>query len=159
MVSCVFPGSFDPVTKGHADLIFRAARLFDHVTVAILVNIRKSGCIRIEKRAELLLKACNGLPNVSVECWSGLLADYMKEKGEKIVLRGLRSSAEAEQEIMSSAINKILNEDIETFFLPTNPAYSGISSSAVREIVAFGGDIRSLVPEGLAEEIKSVLSK
>ena len=94
-----------------------------------------------------------------MESWDGLLADYMKQKGERIIIRGLRSSAEFDQELVSSAANRLLNQDIETVFIPCDPSLNGISSSAVREIAAFGGDIRSFVPDLLAEEIKTRLSK
>ena len=159
MTSCVFPGSFDPVTKGHLDLISRAASLFDRVTVTVMINISKKGSIPPEKWVSMLKKICAPYPNVLVESWDGLLADYMEQKGERIVIRGLRSSAEFDHEILSCAANKLLNKQVETLFLPCDPALNGISSSAVREIAAFGGDIRSFVPEDAAEEIISCLSK
>ncbi len=158
MVSCVFPGSFDPVTKGHLDLILRAASLFDHVTVTVMVNIRKKGAIPAGKRVELIKKACSGIPNITVDRWDGLLAEYMKEKGEKIVIRGLRSGNELDQELCSLHANRMLNGDIETVFLASDPSLSGVSSSAVREIAAFGGSIETFVPEEITEEISSLLS-
>ena len=107
----------------------------------------------------MLRKVCAGFANVSVETWDGLLADYMKEKGEKIIIRGIRGSSELDQEMQSSAANRMLNPEIETIFLPCNPAMNGISSSAVREIASFGGDISAFVPTELTEEISVVLSK
>ena len=159
MVSCVFPGSFDPVTKGHLDLISRSAGLFDHVTVAVMVNISKAGAIPFEKRIELLRKACAAFSNVTVVSWEGLLADYMREHDERIVIRGIRSGMELEAELESSAANKMLNENIETVFLPTDPRYACVSSSTVREIAAFGGNIDAFVPEMITEEIRILLSK
>lgn len=159
MVSCVFPGSFDPVTKGHLDLIERASGLFDLVTVTVMNNIRKKGAIPALRRADMLRKACRHLPNVRVEVWDGLLAEYMKQKDERIVIRGVRSAGEMDQEMQSCAANQKLNPGIETVFLPVNPALNGISSSAVREIAAFGGDIRAFVPDELTEEITGLLSK
>ena len=159
MVSCVFPGSFDPVTRGHLDLISRAASLFDHVTVAVMVNIRKSGTIPVEKRVDMLRRVCAVYPNVSVDRWDGLLADYMSARQEKIVIRGIRSSEELDRELQSCSANSMMNSDMETVFLPCDPLLNGVSSSAVREIAAFGGDIRAFVPEVLTEEIKSLLSK
>ena len=147
MVSCVFPGSFDPVTKGHLDLIARAAGLFDRVTVTIMVNIHKSGAIPAEKRAELLRRACEPYPNVRIDRWDGLLADYMKEKKEKILIRGIRGGA-----------SRLLNDQYEVLFIPSAPEYTGVSSSAVREIAAFGGDIQAFVPEAVTEEILELLS-
>ena len=159
MVSCVFPGSFDPVTKGHMDLIARASVLFDRVTVTVMNNIHKSGAIPVIQRVELLTRACAPYANVSVEQWDGLLADYMKQKNERIVIRGVRSSDEMERELQSSAANRMLNGAVETVFIPSDPSMTGISSSAVREIAAFGGDISPFVPAELTEEIARLLSK
>ncbi len=159
MVSCVFPGSFDPVTRGHLDLISRAACVFDRVTVTVMVNISKKAAFPAEQRVSMLKKICLPFPNVEVDSWNGLLADYMKQKGEKIVIRGLRSSAEFDQENISASANKLLNPEIETVFIPCDPALNGVSSSAVREIAAFGGEIGSFIPEQLAEEIKEKLLK
>ena len=159
MVTCVFPGSFDPVTKGHLDLIERAAAIFDHVTVTLMVNIHKAGSIPADKRIELLQKACRRFRNVSVDRWDGLLADYMREKQEYIIVRGLRDLTEMEHELHSSAANRMLNSCTETVFIPSDPVLSGVSSSAVREIASFGGDISAFVPEELTEEITRLLSK
>ncbi len=159
MVSCVFPGSFDPVTKGHLNLISRAAALFDHVTVVVMVNISKRGTIPAGTRVDLLGRVCDGLPNVSVEKWDGLLADYMAARQERIVVRGIRGSAELDHELQACAANRMLNGSIETVFLPCDPQMNGISSSAVREIADFGGDIRPFVPDKLTEEIRTLLSK
>ena len=159
MSSCVFPGSFDPVTRGHLDLIRRAAGLFDRVTVAVMVNVRKQGVITPRKRAELLKKACADLPNVRVDSWDGLLADYMRQSGERCVLRGARGADEFSREIPSAEANKALYPEMETLLLPADPELSWISSSAVREIAAFGGDVRPFLPESVAEEIAALLSK
>ena len=159
MVSCVFPGSFDPVTKGHLNLIARASEIFDKVTVTVMNNIHKNGAVPIEERVELLRKACAHHPNVIVERWDGLLAEYMYQKNERIIVRGIRSAAEMNAELQACAANKLLNPEIETVFLPCDPSMSGISSSAVREIAAFGGNIQEFVPDMLTEEIGRLLSK
>ena len=159
MTTCVFPGSFDPITKGHMDLISRASEMFDHVTVTVMNNIHKNGAIPVPKRVELIQKACEGFKNVSVEKWDGLLADYMYEKKEQIIIRGIRSAAEMDAELQTCAANKYLNCRIETIFLRCNPSMSGISSSAVREIAAFGGNIKEFVPDRLTDEISKLLSK
>ena len=159
MVSCVFPGSFDPVTRGHLDLIQRASSAFDHVTVAVMYNIHKKGTIPVEKRVELLKKVCSTFQNVSIDRWDGLLADYMRIKKEIIVIRGIRGGMEAEQEILANAANRMLNNQMETLFLPTAPELAGVSSSAVREVYSFGGDISAFVPKEITEEIKILLSK
>ncbi len=158
MVSCVFPGSFDPVTRGHMDLIGRAARVFDHVTVTLMVNIHKKSAIDTETRLALLRKACASYPNVTVDSWKGLLADYMRERNEKILIRGIRGGTELDSELQSAAASRMLNDGYEVLFLPCAPEYSGISSSAVREIAAFGGNIRAFVPETVTEEICALLS-
>ncbi len=158
MVSCVFPGSFDPVTRGHLDLISRAASMFDHVTVAVMVNIRKRGVIPADKRVGMLRRVCAAYPNVSIEKWDGLLADYMSARHEKIVVRGIRGSVELDQELQACSANRMLSGNMETVFLPCDPQMNGISSSAVREIAAFGGDISAFVPGELTEEIKRLLS-
>ena len=158
MVSCVFPGSFDPVTRGHMDLIGRAARVFGHVTVTLMVNIHKKSAIDTETRLALLRKACASYPNVTVDSWKGLLADYMRERNEKILIRGIRGGMELDSEMQSAAASRMLNNGYEVLFLPCAPEYAGISSSAVREIAAFGGDIRAFVPETVTEEIRALLS-
>lgn len=159
MVSCVFPGSFDPVTKGHMDVIGRASELFDHVTVTVMVNISKKSAIPLEERIQLLKKACRKYPNVDVDSWEGLLADYMAEKKEKIVIRGVRNTPEYEQEMTAACANKMLNSSVETILIPTDPALAGVSSSAVREIASFGGDISAFVPKALIKDIETLLSK
>ena len=159
MSSCVFPGSFDPPTRGHLDLIRRAAGVFDRVIVAVMVNVRKQGVIDPRKRTELLEKACADLPNVRVDSWDGLLADYMRKHGERCVVRGARGADEFCREIPSAEANKALHPEMETLLLPADPKLSWISSSAVREIAAFGGDVRPFLPENVAEEIAALLSK
>jgi pantetheine-phosphate adenylyltransferase len=159
MVSCVFPGSFDPVTKGHMDVIRRASAMFDHVTVIVMLNIHKSGLFPVQQRIAFLRKACSSLDNVSVESWEGLLADYMCEKQEKIILRGVRSGTELDSELQSACANHLLNNQTETVFIHSDPCLTGVSSSAVREIAAFGGNIRPFVPETIAKEIADFVSK
>ncbi len=159
MSSCVFPGSFDPVTKGHMDLIQRAAVLYDQVTVTLMINVNKHGCIPPEKRMELLRKACADLPNVKVDRWDGLLTDYMRNNGERCILRGARDTAEFESEYRAAVINRQICPQAETLILPASPEYCAVSSSTVREIAAFGGSIVPFVPKGLAKEIGRLLSK
>ena len=159
MVSCVFPGSFDPVTKGHVDLIKRASALFDHVLVTVMINSQKKETFPVGTRIHLLHSACSSFGNVSIESWDGLLADYMEKKKERIILRGLRNGLDLDYEMQSCVANRMLNGRIETVFLSADPALTGVSSSAVREIASFGGSIRAFVPECVAEEIETFLSK
>ena len=158
MTSCVFPGTFDPVTKGHISLIARASEMFDHVTVTIMVNIHKNTVFTLEQRLSMLQKACRSYSNVSVDSWDGLLTDYLYQKNQRIILRGIRSAAEFEQEMFASRANRILQNQIETLFLPSEPELTGVSSSAVREIASFGGDLSGFLPEDIADEINAVLS-
>ena len=159
MSSCVIPGSFDPVTRGHADLIRRAARLFDRVTVVVMVNIHKRGCFSPEARQRMLEAACGEIPGVRVDRWEGLLSEYMRQKGETTVVRGVRSAAEFDAENTAAQANRRLNPEMETLLIPAGDGLQWISSSAVREIAAFGGEIREFIPEECAEEILRGLSK
>lgn len=158
MNSCVFPGSFDPPTVGHMDLIRRAASIFDRVTVTVMINVRKKNVIPAETRIRILRKACAEFSNVRVERWDGLLADYMKEKRERIVLRGVRSVSEYMQEYDQAQINRTIWNGMETMLIFSDPALSSVSSSAVRELASFGGDISTYIPAAVREEIKYALS-
>ena len=153
MSECVFPGSFDPITRGHLNLIERAAKLYDTVTVAVMVNIGKTGTIPYEERVRLIRNACGKIPNVRAELWKGLLADYMRDHPGSVVLRCVRNTGEFEQEIKAAAINSRLCPGLETLFLPAAAEWADVSSSAVREIAAFGGDIRGMVPANVYREI------
>lgn len=146
MSRCIFPGSFDPMTLGHLDLIRRAAALFDEVTVTVMVNRSKSCCIPAEERVRMIREACRGIRNVSADFWQGLLADYVRMHPGAFVIRGIRTAAEFEQENASAAVNKLLYSGMETVFIPSSDEWSGVSSSAVREIASFGGDFRQFVP-------------
>ena len=151
---CVYPGSFDPVTLGHVDLIERAAGLFDEVVVAVLNNPEKNGTFTTERRLEMLTKACAHLPNVRIDSFGGLLVDYMRTLHAEIVLRGLRAVTDFENEFQMAQVNRQIAPEIETLFLMTSPNFAYISSSAVRQIAAFGGDISTLVPACIMEEIR-----
>lgn len=159
MSRCVFPGSFDPVTKGHLDIIQKASKMFDHVTVAVMINAHKNGWIPPKDRVRLLENCLREYQNVHTELWEGLLADYMKLHGETIVVRGARSGTEFEAETISATVNRKLNPAIQTVIIPADAEMSCISSSAVREILLFGGDPRPFLPEEAAEEIVEALSK
>ena len=159
MKGCVIPGSFDPVTMGHLNLIERCSALFETVTVAVMVNIHKPGAIPHGDRVGILRKACGKMPNVRVVLWKGLLADFMREHPGEAVIRSVRTAAEAEQEITAAGINRRLCPGTETLLMPAAPEWADLSSSAVREIAAFGGDIRGMVPEDVLDEIRKKLSE
>ena len=155
---CVYPGSFDPVTNGHLDIIQRAASIFDEVIVAILINPSKTGRFSIEKRLEMLQKVCVHLPNVRFDRFDGLLVDYMRHSGAKVIVRGLRAVTDFENEFQMAQLNHQLAPDVETLFLMTSPQHAYLSSSAVREIGMFGGDIAPFVPAPIAQEVASMLA-
>lgn len=156
----VFPGSFDPPTRGHLDLIRRAASIMEHVTICVMVNISKTGMIPFDQRAAMLKKACSDIPNVSVDQWDGLLADYMRSREPgTAVIRGVRSIAEFEQERNAAAVNRMLYPGLETILLFAGDGMDNVSSSTVREIAAFGGDYSFLIPEKISKDIDRYLKK
>lgn len=146
MTRAIYPGSFDPVTKGHLDIIIRSRKIMDKLTVAILENPRKVATFDIETRVEMLKKVIESYPNVDVEYYKGLLIDYVEEKKTKIIIKGLRAISDFEFEFQMALVNQKLNPTIETLFMMTNSKYSYLSSSIVKEIAALGGDITNLVP-------------
>ena len=159
MSRCVIPGSYDPVTIGHLSVIRIAAELFDQATVTVMINIRKRGTLPPEERVRLLEIACGSLENVRVDRWDGLLADYMRERGENCIVRGVRNAAEYETERDAAAVNRMLAPDVHTVLLPAEEGLSCVSSSAVRELFAFHGDVQPFLPEAAAEEILAALKK
>ena len=156
---CVYPGSFDPVTLGHVDLIERASKLFPELVVAVLNNPDKRNRFTVEQRMEMLRKACAHLPNVKIDSFGGLLVDYMRRFDAEIVLRGLRAVTDFENEFQMAQINRQIAPEIETFFLMTSPDYAYISSSAVRQIASFGGDISTLVPASIIQDVNLAYRK
>lgn len=149
----VYPGSFDPVTVGHEDVIRRAAALFDRVIVAVLHNPAKRGCFPVEERLRLLEKTVAPLGNVSVDKWDGMLVEYVRRSGACAVVRGLREVSDFESEKTMAQLNSRLLPGMETVFLMTRPDQSCISSSAVREIAGFGGDVSAYVPAAVAADV------
>ncbi|MBR2805306.1 MAG: pantetheine-phosphate adenylyltransferase [Oscillospiraceae bacterium] len=153
------PGSFDPVTNGHVDVIERAAKLFDKVIVVVLVNKGKNPIFTAEQRVEFLKKSLAHLDNVEVDVDSGLLANYAKEKNAVAIVKGLRAVTDFEYEFQMALTNKKLNENVETLFLTTNMEYMFLSSSVVREVASFGGDISQFVPNAIREDIQKYFRK
>ena len=154
----IFPGSFDPATRGHEDLIRRAAALCDHLVVAVLINPDKKGFLPLKKRLELLERICADIDNASVESYNGLLADYVRIKQADAVVRGVRSAAEMETELPWAAFNRVRYPAFEAVYLPARPELRDVSSSMVRQLAAFGGDIAPFVPECNVELIKNYLT-
>jgi pantetheine-phosphate adenylyltransferase len=139
------PGSFDPVTNGHVDIIVRASRLFDEVVVAVGVNASKRRLFSPEERIEMLAESCTGYPNVRIESFDGLLTDFCKRHDVDAIVKGLRAVSDFDYELQMAQMNSSL-ADIETVFVPTSPEYSFLASSLVKEVAAFGGDVSGLVP-------------
>ncbi|MGI6097733.1 MAG: pantetheine-phosphate adenylyltransferase [Dethiobacteria bacterium] len=155
MAKIIYPGSFDPVTKGHLDIIDRAHRVFDFVTVSVLENPRKKATFTIEERVEMLKKITANYDNVEVDYFRGLLVDYAAQKGVKIVIKGLRAVSDFELEFQMALVNQKLNPSIETLFMMTSTKYAHLSSSIVKEVASFGGDISELVPPEVHDQIKT----
>jgi len=148
----IYPGSFDPVTNGHIDIIKRSAKLVDTLIVAILENPNKKSFFSVEERIQLLEISCKGIENLKIESFSGLLIDFAKEKKANLIIRGLRALTDFEYELQMAQMNKHLHSEIETIFLVTNVKYSFLSSSAIKEVAQFGGDVRDFVPLIVAEK-------
>nr|MBQ8252309.1 pantetheine-phosphate adenylyltransferase [Lachnospiraceae bacterium] len=152
MSKAIYPGSFDPMTCGHLDVIRRSADIFDEVTICVLNNVNKSALFSVEERVNILKEATKDLPNVKVESFSGLLIDYAKKKDIYVVIRGLRAITDFEYELQIAQTNRKLSGDrLDTMFLTTSLEYAYLSSSTVKEIASFGGDISECVPEFVAK--------
>ncbi len=153
MASAVYPGSFDPVTYGHIDIIARAARIFDSLTVSVLNNKAKSPLFSVDERVKMLQDVCREIPNVKIDSFSGLLADYVSENGYEVVIRGLRAITDFEYELQMAQTNRKLSPEADTVFLTTSLEYAYLSSTTVREVAAFGGNISLFVPDEIADRI------
>jgi pantetheine-phosphate adenylyltransferase len=150
----VYPGTFDPVTNGHVDLVERSLRMFDKVIVAIAANPKKAPLFSIQERIDMFRKAIGRRTNVMIEGFDCLLVDYMKEKKAVGLIRGLRAVSDFEYEMQMALMNRRLDEDIETVFLMPSEEYSFITSTIVREAASYGGDVSSLVPKIVVQKLK-----
>ena len=153
---CVCPGSFDPVTNGHLDVIERASRMYDQVTVGVLVNASKSSLFPVEERIDMLREVTAELGNVVVDSFQGLLVDYCRDHSIPVVVKGLRAVSDFDYELQMSQMNNRLS-GLETLFVATNPEYSFLSSSLVKEVAKWGGDVSALVPEPVLRRLASRL--
>ena len=151
----VYPGSFDPVTNGHLDIIHRASCLYDRLIVGVLNNSKKKHpMFSVEERMEMIRSVTENMDNVEVASFGGLLVDFAREKGAQVIVKGLRTVADFEYEFQMALLNKALDPEFETVFLMTDSKYSYISSSMVKELAGFKGDLGGLVPEIIADKIK-----
>ncbi len=150
---CLYPGSFDPVTLGHMDIIRRAAAVFDTVVVGVLHNPDKQGLFSAAQRVDMLKRACAEIPNVEIIAWPGLLAQLTKETGIRVVVRGVRNAADLDSETTMAHINGDLDPGLETLFLPASPGKTDVSASMVRQLAQFGADISPYVPSQVLPDI------
>jgi pantetheine-phosphate adenylyltransferase len=158
MRKAVCPGSFDPVTLGHLDIVERASAIYDEVTVAVLVNKKKSSLYTVEERMALLSEVTSGYGNVRVDSFHGLLVDYCGAKGIPVIVKGLRAISDFDYELQMAQMNHGL-AGVETLFMTTNPLYSFLSSSLVKEVATYGGDVSGLVPELVHQSLLERLAR
>lgn len=154
MKTAVFPGSFDPVTKGHRDLIYRASGMFDILVLGVLINSSKQPLLSVEERVRLLEEVVSDLPNVKVESFEGLLVDFVDKCNADAIVRGLRTAQDFEYELPLAQANYKLNGRADTVFLATSPEYSYVSSSAVKELIRYNADISDFVPKEVLKYLK-----
>jgi pantetheine-phosphate adenylyltransferase len=153
-VVAIYPGSFDPLTNGHVDIIQRGSRLFDRIVIAVLLNIEKSPLFTVPERVEIAREAFHGWPNVEVDTFDGLLVDYARRKHASVIVRGLRAISDFEFEMQMALMNRRLNGDVETVFMMPAEPYTYVSSRLVKEVVALGGSVSGLVPEMVEERLR-----
>jgi len=158
MQRIIYPGSFDPPTNGHLNIIQRASRLFDQLEIVIADNKQKKYFFTSEERFEMITEMVAGLPNVQVNLWEGLVVDFVRNVGAKVILRGVRALSDFEYEFELSLINKGLNPQIETIFMPTDKKYFVLRSSAIKELAMFNGDVSSMVPPVVVRALKAKLN-
>ena len=149
----IYPGSFDPVTNGHLDIIKRGSKVFDKLIVGVLVNIDKVGLFSIEERVELIKRVTSHLENVEVVSFNGLLVDLAKRNNARVILKGLRAVSDFEYEFQMALMNSQLDAEVETLFMTTSAANSFLSSSSVKQVAKFGGDIKGLVPDEIIDDV------
>lgn len=157
----IYPGSFDPITIGHLDIIRRSAKLFDKVIVVVMSNHRKAGthAFTVEERVELVRKCTENLPNVAVDSYMGLLADYARQQNAIAVVKGLRAVSDFEDEFQQALINKKLNSEIETVFMAASSENMFLSSSVIKQVCMLGGDVTPFIPQEVSKEIIDKLMK
>ena len=153
MKTAIYPGSFDPVTLGHFDIIKRSSEIFEQVIVGVLCNNAKSPLFSVEERVKMLEEVTKDIPNVEVQSFDGLLVDFMRQNHAKVIVRGLRAITDFEYELQLAQMNRVIAPEIDTLFLTTNLKYAYLSSSTVKEVAAYGGDISNFVTPYVADEV------
>ena len=159
MKVAIYPGSFDPVTSGHLNIIQRAANIFDRLIVCVMVNAGKNPMFTLEERVELIRRVTKDLPNVEVDSSSELLADYAKRRGSCVIVKGLRAGSDFENEFQMALINHKINPELDTMFLTAESQYMYLSSSTVKELCRYGVDLSDFLPEEIIPDVKKKLGK
>lgn len=153
-VVALYPGSFDPLTNGHVDIIHRGARLFDRIIIAVLINLEKAPLFTVPERVDIARDAFKGWPNVEVDTFDGLLVDYARKKHASVIVRGLRAVSDFEYEMQMALMNRRLNDEVETVFMMPAEPYTYVSSRLVKEVVALGGSVHGLVPDSVEARLR-----
>ena len=154
MKTAIYPGSFDPITLGHLNIIKRAALCFDKLIVCVMVNSQKNGLFTPEERVELIRRVVSQLPNVEVDASSVLLAEYARQRRARVIVKGLRAVSDFESEVQMAVVNRKLNPNVDTMFLPSNEKYTYLSSTVVKEMVRYGVELSDFIPREIIEDVK-----
>ena len=158
-MKAIYPGSFDPITYGHLDIIRRAAMMYDELVVVVLINDAKKPLFTVEERVEMLKETVGELPNVTVKASPGLTVNFARKEGASVIIRGIRAVMDYEYELQQSTINMMLADEIETVFLLAKPEYSFLSSSAAKTVASYKGDLKHFVPNNIAKRLEKKLHK
>ena len=159
MKNAIYPGSFDPVTSGHLNIIQRAANIFDKLIVCVMVNAGKNPMFTLEERVELIRKVTDSIPNVEVDCSDELLAEYARRKGSCVIVKGLRAGSDFENEFQMAMVNRKINPELDTMFLTAEHQYMYMSSSMVKELGSYGVDLSDFLPEAIIPDIEERIKK
>ena len=158
MKTAIYPGSFDPITLGHLNIIKRAALCFDKLIVCVMVNSQKNGLFTPEERVELIRRVVSQLPNVEVDASSVLLAEYARQRRARVIVKGLRAVSDFESEVQMAVVNRKLNPNVDTMFLPSNEKYTYLSSTVVKEMVRYGVELSDFIPREIIEDVKKKMN-